>query len=285
MRLMVLALLGVLIAPSPAAAEARRGHLETDGLPSHLRDRGEGIPLSMFGTFVQKGQLLVYPFVEFYRDANFEYKPSDLGQPEEIDYRGEYQASEQLLFLAYGLSDRLAIELEGAIIQAELTKSSLDGSALPARIKESGVGDVEGQIRWRWAKETQKRPEVFSYFETVGPTQPEGSLIGTSDWEFKLGTGVTRGFAWGTMAARFAVEYSRGESTFDAGEMAVEYLKRLSPNWRVYAGVEGNQDEIGLITEAQWHVAPSLFIKANSGFGLTSKATDWAPEAGVMLAF
>jgi hypothetical protein len=85
--------------------------------------------------------------------------------------------------------------------------------------------------------------------------------------------------------ARAAVEYSRGESTFDTGEFALEYLRRLSPAWRVYAGVEGTQDEVGLVTEAQWHVAPNLFVKANSGFGLTSKATDWAPEAGVVLAF
>lgn len=285
MRPTLLVLIGLLLLPTATLAETRRGHLETDDLPGYLRDRGEGIPLSMFGTFVQKGQLLVYPFAEFYHDVNFEYKPSDLGHTEEIDYRGEYEAAEQLLFLAYGVSDRLAIELEGAMIQAELEKSRVDGSALPAEIQTSGVGDVEGQIRWRWARETEKRPEVFSYFEAVGPTQPEGSLIGTSDWEFKLGSGVVRGFAWGTMMARAAVEYSRSESKFDTGEMALEYVKRLSPTWRVYAGIEGTQDEIGLVTEAQWHVAPNLFIKANSGFGLTSKATDWAPEAGVMLAF
>jgi hypothetical protein len=280
----LLTLIGLLLLPAPSLAD-RRGHLETEGLPSYLRDRGEGMPLSMFGTFVQKGQLLVYPFAEFYHDVDFEYKPSDLGHAEEVDYRGEYEASEQLLFLAYGVSDRLAIELEGALIQAELEKSRTDASSLPAEIRTSGVGDVEGQVRWRWARETAKRPEVFSYFETVGPTQPEGSLIGTSDWEFKLGTGLIRGFAWGTLMARAAVEYSRGESTFDTGEFALEYLRRLSPAWRVYAGVEGTQDEVGLVTEAQWHVAPNLFVKANSGFGLTSKATDWAPEAGVVLAF
>jgi hypothetical protein len=39
----------------------------------HARDRGPGIPVSMFGTYVERGELLVYPFVEYYRDGNAEY--------------------------------------------------------------------------------------------------------------------------------------------------------------------------------------------------------------------
>lgn len=63
---------------------------------------------------------------------------------------------------------------------------------------------------------------------------------------------------------------------------AVEYLRRVSPAWRLYAGIEGTQDEVSLITEAQWRVLPNMFIKFNSGVGLTSKATDWAPEIGIL---
>ena len=117
------------------------------------------------------------------------------------------------------------------------------------------------------------------------PTAEAGSLIGTSDWEYKLGTGVVRGFGFGTMTARAAVEYDAAEGVAELGEMAVEYLRRLSPTWRVYGGVEGTQDEVELITEAQWHLSPAMFLKLNSSFGLTSKATDWAPEVGLMFAF
>lgn len=38
-----------------------------------------------------------------------------------------------------------------------------------ARIAESGVGDVEGQLRWRWERETDAAPETFSYVESVSP--------------------------------------------------------------------------------------------------------------------
>ena len=38
----------------------------------HRTDRGTGVPTSMFGTYVRGGEWLVYPFVEHYRDNNFE---------------------------------------------------------------------------------------------------------------------------------------------------------------------------------------------------------------------
>ncbi|HSG99789.1 MAG TPA: hypothetical protein VLB27_07055, partial [candidate division Zixibacteria bacterium] len=122
------------------------------------------------------------------------------------------------------------------------------------------------------------------YFEIVYPLQKDKVLIGTSDWEFKLGTGVVRGFAFGTMTARAAFEYSRAEDKFELGEIAVEYLRRLSESWRIYLGVEANQDEAELITEAQWHLSRRAFIKLNNAFGITSKATDWAPEVGVVFS-
>lgn len=266
-------------APSPPTTAA-------PSLEERRDDRGPGLPTSMFGTYIRGGELLVYPFVEHYRDRNFEYKPSEFGFRGDVDHRGRYRASEALFFLAYGLTDDVAVELEGAVIRASLEKAAADLSAVPARIAESGVGDIEGQVRWRWKRETDTGPEAFSYFEAVSPRNRDKLLIGTADWELKLGTGVVRGFRWGTVTARAAVEYAAGSSSkFDIGEYAVEYLKRLSPRWRVYAGLEGAQDEVSFVGEAQWFVRPNVFVKLNSGVGLTSKATDWAPEIGVVFAF
>ena len=70
---------------------------------------------------------------------------------------------------------------------------------------------------------------MFSYFETVFPLQKDKELIGTPDWELKLGTGVTKGFSWGTITLRAAAEYDGAESAVEVGEYAVEYVKRLSP--------------------------------------------------------
>jgi hypothetical protein len=69
------------------------------------------------------------------------------------------------------------------------------------------------------------------------------------------------------------------------GEYAIEYLKRLSPQWRVYAGLEGQSDELSAVGELQWHITPHVMVKMNSGVGLTSKATDWAPEIGILFSF
>jgi hypothetical protein len=159
----------------------------------------------------------------------------------------------------------------------------LDGSAVPAKIQESGLGDVEAHLRWRWKKETERRPEFFSYAEVVFPHHRNKHLIGTAGWEGVVGTGVTRGFKWGTLTARASMEYAGSSSSkFDIGEFALEYLKRVSPKWRLYVAVEGVPDELSLITEAQWHVSRHVFFKFNNGVGLTSKAIDWAPEVGVV---
>ena len=252
-------------------------------LPVYLHDRGEGVPISMFGTYIRKGELIVYPFYEYYKDDDLEYKPSELGYPGEEDYRGKYRAHEGLLLLSYGISDNFAIEMEAAVISASFEKSPSDPTAVPATIEESGFGTIEGQLRWRWKKETERRPEFFSYFEAVAPQAQEKVLIGTPGWELKLGTGMVRGYSWGTLTARVAVEYTEASTShFDLGEYAVEYLKRLSPHWRIYVGLEGTQDELSLITEVQWHLARNVFIRLNNGLGLTSKAIDWSPEVGIL---
>ncbi len=151
---------GVLLFGSPT------GFAQED-LPYFLEDRGTGIASSMFGTYINKGEFIVYPYYEYYHDQNAEYKPAELGYGLEQDFRGRYRAHEGLIFFGYGLTDRIAVEFEAAVISATQYKASSDTSAMPAKLKESGLGDVESQLRWRWTPETVNRPEIFSYFETV----------------------------------------------------------------------------------------------------------------------
>jgi hypothetical protein len=249
------------------------------------RDRGSGIPISMFGTFIEPGELIIYPFFEYYRDADFEYSPAELGRSLDQDFRGDYRASEELIFIGYGINDRFAVEIEAAIIQAKLETSADDPTDLPDEIDESGLGDVEGQLRWRWAHGSDTRPEFFGYFETVTPTQDEGSLIGTTDWEFKFGSGIIHSYSWATVAIRTAVEYDKAESKFETGEYALEALRRINDHTLVYLGVEGSEDEVEIIPELQLSFARIATLKLNSAFGATSKAAGWAPEVGLMLRF
>jgi len=270
----------LLLAVTPAFA----GQQNPQAAPAdYLQDRGAGVSTSMFGTYIGKRELIVYPFYEHYHDHDFEYKPEEFGAAGDADFRGRYRAHEALVFLAYGVSDNLAVEFETAFIDASLRKSPADTSLLPSETRERGLGDVEGQIRWRWRTETSNRPEWFSYAEFVVPHAGDKPLIGTPGVEMKFGTAVVRGFNWGTVTARAAIDYSRASSTpWDVGEYAIEYLKRLSPKWRVYVGLEGEQDELSVITEAQWHILPHGFIRLNNGRGVTSKATDWSPELGMV---
>ena len=110
-------------ASKPAAAQP---------LPVYLADRGPGISTSQFGTYVEPGELIVYPFYEYTRTPKFEYHPSELGSAGSKDFLGKLFEDEALLFVAYGISDRLAVELEGALYaKTTFEKAAEDPSDLP----------------------------------------------------------------------------------------------------------------------------------------------------------
>ena len=248
-------------------------------------DRNGGVPVSMFGTYIRPGELLVYPFYEYYTNHDAEYSPNELGYGLDYDFRAESGGHEVLLFVAYGVSDRLALELEAAVYTRQWQeKSPEDPTALPGRVEESGLGDVEGEFRWRWAKETESKPGIFSFLEYVLPLQDREALIGTGALELKLGTGLVRAFRFGTLTVRLAAEYDGEDRTVQAGEYGLEYLKRLSRTVRVFAAVEGSEDEVEMIPALLWSPHPRFALHLNSAFGLTSKAEDWAPEVGIMMS-
>lgn len=249
-------------------------------------DRGLGIQTSLIGTYVRSHELLVYPFYEYTTNKDQEYKPEEIGYPGNEDFRGKATEKEALIFLSYGVSDALAFEVESAIwSNATLSKAPDDPSTMPPKLEESGFGDTQAEVRWRWWQETEGRPEFFSYFETVFPFQHDKKILGTQDWEFVQGFGLIKWFSWGTMSGRVSASYTTSPGTLDLGEVGLEWLKRFSPKFRAAVLVEGEQDEWALIPEAQWHWSPRSFLKVNNGFGLTSKAPDQAPEVGVVFSF
>src|SRR5262245_26948491 len=114
-----------------------------------LADRGPGVTTSMFGTYVEHRELVLYTFYEYTLNRNQEYKPEELGFGDPHDYRARRTDHEALVFFSYGVTPDLAIEGESALwTTATQEKSPQDPSAMPSRLKESGFGDTEGQIRW-----------------------------------------------------------------------------------------------------------------------------------------
>src|SRR5439155_24368467 len=93
-----------------AAASLLTVPAPADELPSYLRDRGPGSPTSMSGTYVRKGELLVYPFFEYYYDNNTEYTPSSLGHVGDQTFHAKYRAAEGILVWGYGINERVGGE-------------------------------------------------------------------------------------------------------------------------------------------------------------------------------
>ena len=132
---------------------------------------------------------------------------------------------------------------------------------------------------------------MFSYVgDCRNPSRKdEGPLTGTPGWELKFGTGLVpaHGLRWGTLTARAAVEYSEASSShFDIGEYTVEYLRRLSPEVPDLNRRSGRHTgrTLGAGRSAMAH-RPGAIVKLNLGRGLTSKATDWAPELGILFTW
>jgi hypothetical protein len=276
----------ILLLPVLEGFEGATTRAEEPPLPYYLADRGVGLPTSLFGTYIAKREFIVYPFYEYTKTSAFEYKPSELGYTGGDDYLGSTVEQEILLFLGYGFTDGLAVELEIALYATtSFDKASNDPSNTPAQLEESGLGDVDMQLRWRWAAETEHRPEMFGFLEVTPPLQSSKVLLGTQDWESSFGFGVVRGYRWGTITGRVSIAWDGADSKLDLGEYAFEYLKRTSTRWRFVATLEGETDEVSLIGEAQWFFSRNAFLKLNCGFGLTQKAPDVAPEIGVLFHF
>lgn len=271
-----------------AVAGLRTQALAQADATGRSRDRGAGIPASIFGTYIERGQLLVFPFVAYARDHDREYNPSKLGFGLAEDFRGRFQSTEVQLFVAYGVSDRIALEFEASRIRATFDKSPRDSSTLPAHVVESGLADFEGHVRLRLLRETDGRPEVFGFVEVTAPSHRHSILIGDQNWDFRPGLGVVRGFSWGTMTFRTNVEYNRDDRSLDLGETSLEYLRRISSSVRLNLAIEGGEtgapDEWELVTGVRWRLGKSLFVKADNVVGLFSKATDWSPQIGITLA-
>lgn len=259
--------------------------------PERLVDRGPGVPTSLFGTYIEAGQWMLYPFLEYEANDDEEYTPQELGFPRpgfvgEEEFFGKATQEEVVLFLGYGINDALAFEFEAELYaSATLDKSPLDTSPVPGRIEESGFAGAEAQLRWMWRNETPERPALYSFFEVEFPFQDSKVLIGARDVELASGIGFIRGYSWGTLNGRVSLAYDGEEDKFELGEYAIEYLKRLNDRWRLVATLEGEDDEIALIGEAQLTLRPGAILKLNSGFGLTEKAVDFAPEIGVLFTF
>jgi len=272
-----------LMAPALAAGSKDDAARAAGQLPDYLRDRGTGVALSMFGTYARRGELVVYPYWEYYVDNSRQYSPQEFNLAGTQDFTGRYRESEGLFFVAYGLTDNLAIQAEIAAAKASLQKSAGDLSPLPRKYEASGLTSFETQLRWRMRKEDERRPELWSYLDVVYPTNRANPLIGTAGVEAELGFGITRGFRWGTLTARFSGAYEGASTThFAVGEYGIEYLKRISPRWRIFAGINGHETAFTLITEAQWHVHRNVFIRFNQEIGLTSEANDWEPQLGIL---
>jgi hypothetical protein len=233
-------------------------------------------------------RLLIYPFFAYSKDNDREYQPAKLGFGLNADFLTRFRSSEGVIFIGYGLSTKVALELEAAYITAHLDKDPTDPSSMPARISEKEIGDLELQIRYRPLFETVHRPEIYTFLELTPATNTHKVLISEPGWDVKPGLGFVKGFSFGTLQLKITAEWNREAHSPDLGELSIEYLKRLSPALRFNLAVEGGEsgapDEFEMIGGLRWRISDNAWLKLDNSIGPSPKATGWGPQVGVQLA-
>jgi hypothetical protein len=105
-------------------------------------------------------------------------------------------------------------------------------------------------------------------------------MIGTDGFDFKLGSGLIKGFRFGTLSTNVSIQYNTTDKAYEFGGLTIEYLKRINETFRVYAAIEGIPSATELITEIQIFPKPWMFIRLNNAIGISTDAKDIAPEIG-----
>jgi hypothetical protein len=164
---------GIFLIPNLVKAE--------DAATFGLRDRGSGVPASPTGIYLDPGEWLGVTSYLDVENRGFQYAPDELGFAGGEDYLGDYRFNGGTFFIGYGISPSLSVGLKVTGGSAKLTKASDDPSAMPAEIKESGLGDIAPELAWRFMDETARRPELFAYVSVLIPHDSDKKLIGTED--------------------------------------------------------------------------------------------------------
>lgn len=245
-----------------------------------------GMATSENGVTVGPGELLVLATFEAVFDHNHEYQPAEFGYGSPEDFEGRQRELTGLLFFALGVTPWLELELQGAYTDATLEKGPEDPTGMPARLAESGLADLEGELRLRALEEGPTWPEIFVFFNVIAPSQGDTSLIGDSEWDLKVGLGFVKAYVFGTFTFRTVFEWNREDLIIDLGESAIEYFRDVNPAWRLYAGIEGGEggapDEWSLNLFAQWALSNAFSLRFGTAVGITPKAADIEPNVGLL---
>ena len=241
------------------------------------RDRGEGLPLSMFGTYIRSGQLVVMPVLRKCTATTTSVRSGELGSRARPSCAGASTRT-NVSCSSLRVLENIAAEFEIAGISASLDKSPLDDSALPPRLEHRALATSRAAPLAMEEGIRHAAGAVQLLRDRVSRAAVE-ALIGTPDWELKFGFGLTRGLRWGTISARRSLGMPTApgswESTRSSAEARVEPAAALRRSRRQRGRARADHGSQILLTTR-------IVLKLNNSFGLTSKATDWAPEIGVM---
>ncbi|MEO8577225.1 MAG: hypothetical protein ABI556_11015, partial [Gemmatimonadales bacterium] len=247
----------------------------------------------MFVVRLSEGTGIAIGSFERGENRRFQYNPDEFGFPDTgRDFNGRLRSAEGVLFLGYGITRSIAVAFEAAIAAETFRKASNDASGLPARLHESGLGDVQAEVDVRLFGQGILRPGGFLVTEVVFPHSKNRRLIGSPGLLIRPALGAYKNVGRAIILARLAGEYDSDSGTqLDWGEWGLEVGVAAMKSLRLAAGFEGtvgganNFDEVSLVTDLQWMASGTFGFRAQSGTGFTEHSRGFSPEVGLMIRF
>lgn len=245
--------IGLLAGASPAPAG-------TASIDDRAWKRTRGVPTSQPGVYLERNDLLVDNASRYYRLGRYEYAPSELGHSLDRDFFGSFSSWERLLYVSYGLTDRVSVETEARFVSEAVLETSPRDPVSRRVVRESGLGDLESRVNWQWLSEGVSLPGAFSFGEVSYPLQGGNRIITDGSWDCALGTGILKNLPFGMIAMSASAQYESDDGTIEPAELGIDYLKKVTTDLRFLAALDRLPNEWEFMIVAQFRdFSPARF--------------------------
>ena len=178
--------------------------------------------------------------------------------PTRRQYATALTQQDVLLFLAYGLSDRLTTQINDSLWQ----RQSL--TPTPRRQDRESLQPVFS-LHWRGDHfEAPQRADLMGYLATVVPAEQLPLAADCDDCEFTMAMGMIWGYRWSTLSGRLSGE-SGSHELGRAPNYGFSFMHRASPKWRYLLAVGRDDEAVDLLGSAQWRIRPDAYVSFTAG--------------------
>lgn len=181
------------------------------------------------------------------------------------EYTAGLTDQDVLLFMTYGLGNRLAADINTAVWH----KPSF-GPTRHRLLTDRRLPQQTFALQWHTDRfqDRRNRADLMGYLETVLAVDQPLASSSCHDCEFTLALGMVWGYRWSTISGRVSTDAASSDAaeTDHSPSYGFQFLHDASPRWRYVLAVGHEKDTLDVIGEAQWRIRPDAYVSLTTGF-------------------